>query len=117
MKGSAQGHVIDAPSSVEAARAGSDERHAAATSTATKSLMSCPINEDSWLLAGQFRAYKPPLASPLKHDSSLQNGVLVRYELADSEWFAIRPMLPNEPRGVPRVNDRRVLNGIFWVLR
>src|SRR5689334_18392955 len=28
-----------------------------------------------------------------------------------------RPMLPNKPRGVPRVNDRRVLNGIFWVLR
>jgi transposase len=25
-------------------------------------------------------------------------------------------MLPNKPRGVPRVNDRRVLNGIFWVL-
>jgi hypothetical protein len=24
-------------------------------------------------------------------------------------------MLPNKPRGVPRVNDRRVLNGIFWV--
>ena len=23
-------------------------------------------------------------------------------------------MLPNKPRGVPRVNDRRVLNGIFW---
>src|ERR1051325_9351811 len=22
-----------------------------------------------------------------------------------------------KPRGVPRVNDRRVLNGIFWVLR
>ena len=30
---------------------------------------------------------------------------------------AIKPMLPNKPRGVPRVNDRRVLNGIFWVLR
>src|SRR5262249_29919343 len=29
---------------------------------------------------------------------------------------AIKPMLPNKPRGVPRVNDRRVLNGIFWVL-
>jgi transposase len=29
----------------------------------------------------------------------------------------IKPMLPNKPRGVPRVNDRRVLNGIFWVLR
>jgi len=25
--------------------------------------------------------------------------------------------LPNKPRGVPRVNARRVLNGIFWVLR
>ena len=23
-------------------------------------------------------------------------------------------MLPNKPRGVPRVDDRRVLNGIFW---
>jgi transposase len=41
----------------------------------------------------------------------------MRYELADYEWTAIRPMLPNKPRGVPRVNDRRVLNGIFWVLR
>jgi transposase len=26
---------------------------------------------------------------------------------------AIKPMLPNKVRGVPRVNDRRVLNGIF----
>jgi transposase len=33
------------------------------------------------------------------------------------EWVAIKPFLPNKPRGVPRVNDRRVLNGIFWVLR
>ena len=41
----------------------------------------------------------------------------MRYELIDHEWAAIRPMLPNKPRGVPRVNDRRVLNGIFWVLR
>jgi transposase len=41
----------------------------------------------------------------------------MRYELTDCEWFAIRPLLPNKPRGVPRVDDRRVLNGIFWVLR
>jgi hypothetical protein len=41
----------------------------------------------------------------------------MRYELSDYEWSVIRPMLPNKPRGVPRVNDRRVLNGIFWVLR
>jgi transposase len=42
---------------------------------------------------------------------------IMRYELTDYEWAAIKPMLPNKPRGVPRVNDRRVLNGIFWVLR
>ena len=41
----------------------------------------------------------------------------MRYELTDHEWAAIKPMLPNRPRGVPRVSDRRVLNGIFWVLR
>jgi transposase len=29
----------------------------------------------------------------------------------------IQPLLPNEPRGVPRVDDRRVLKGIFWRLR
>jgi transposase len=40
----------------------------------------------------------------------------MRYELTDNEWAAIKPMLPNKPRGVPRVNDRRLLNGIFWVL-
>jgi transposase len=41
----------------------------------------------------------------------------MRYELTAEAWAAIRPMLPNKPRGVPRVNDRRVLNGIFWILR
>jgi transposase len=33
------------------------------------------------------------------------------------EWAAIRSLLPNKPRGIPRVDDRRVLNGIFSVLR
>ena len=42
---------------------------------------------------------------------------IMRYELTDHEWSAIKPMLPNKVRGVPRVNDRRVLNAIFWVLR
>jgi transposase len=41
----------------------------------------------------------------------------MRYELTDHGWAAIKPMLPNKPRGVALVNDRRVLNGIFWVLR
>jgi transposase len=39
------------------------------------------------------------------------------YELTDFEWSVIAPLLPNKPRGVPRVDDRRVLDGIFWVLR
>ena len=47
----------------------------------------------------------------------LEEAAVMRYELSDSEWSAIRVMLPNKPRGVARVDDRRVLNGIFWVLR
>ena len=39
------------------------------------------------------------------------------YELTDFEWSVIQPVLPQKSRGVPRVDDRRVLNGIFWVLR
>ena len=41
----------------------------------------------------------------------------MRYELSEREWCVIRPMLPNKPYGIRRVDNRRVLNGIFWVLR
>jgi transposase len=37
----------------------------------------------------------------------------MRYELSDYEWNVIKPMLPNKPRGIPRVDDRRLLNGIL----
>lgn len=30
----------------------------------------------------------------------------MRYELVNYEWTAIKPMLPNKPRGVPRVNEK-----------
>lgn len=40
-----------------------------------------------------------------------------RYHLTDFEWHVIEPLLPNKPSGAPRVDDRCVLNGIFWVLR
>ena len=32
-----------------------------------------------------------------------------RYELSDFEWSIIAPLLPNKPRGVPRSDDRKVL--------
>ena len=41
----------------------------------------------------------------------------MRYALTERQWQIIQPILPIKPRGVPRVDDRRVLNGIFWVLR
>jgi transposase len=34
-----------------------------------------------------------------------------RHELSDEEWAIIEPLLPNKPRGVPRVDDRRVIMG------
>jgi transposase len=40
---------------------------------------------------------------------------MMRYELTDYEWAAIRPMLPNKARA--SWDDRRVRNGICWVLR
>lgn len=40
-----------------------------------------------------------------------------RYELTDREWSIIEPLLPNKSRGVRRVDDRRVLNGILWRFR
>ena len=53
------------------------------------------------------------------YSSSLMgaNMTLRRYELSDFEWSIIEPLLPNKPRGVPRSDDRKVLNGIYWRLR
>ena len=36
-----------------------------------------------------------------------------RFDLTDFGWTVIEPLLPNKPRGVPRVNDRRVIDGIY----
>ena len=40
-----------------------------------------------------------------------------RFDMSDFEWRIIEPLLPNKPRGITRVDDRRVLNGIFYRLR
>ena len=41
----------------------------------------------------------------------------MRCEFSEHEWTVIKPKLPNKPRGVRRVDDRRVRDGIGWVLR
>jgi transposase len=43
--------------------------------------------------------------------------LMMRYDLSDFEWEVIEPLLPQNSRGVPRADDRRVLSGIFWILR
>jgi len=37
-------------------------------------------------------------------------------DLDNQEWYAIQTVLPKS-RGIKRVDDRRVLNGILWRLR
>ncbi|VAV88505.1 Mobile element protein [hydrothermal vent metagenome] len=41
----------------------------------------------------------------------------MRFDLSDEEWAIIEPLLPLKKRGPKRVCDRRVLNGIFYILR
>ncbi len=41
----------------------------------------------------------------------------MRFDLSDEEWAVIEPFLPKGGRGPKRVDDRRVLNGIFYILR
>jgi transposase len=41
----------------------------------------------------------------------------MRYDLSDFEWSVIEPVLPKGRPGPKRKDDRRVMNGIFWVLR
>jgi transposase len=42
-----------------------------------------------------------------------------RYELTDEEWAKLEPLLPAERGhwGRPRISNRQVLNGMFWILR
>jgi hypothetical protein len=57
-----------------------------------------------------------PCSSHMKSCRS-QKCQILRHDLTDQEWATITPMLPTRSRGVPRVDDRRVINGILWILR
>ena len=54
----------------------------------------------------------------LDHFLQEENGQMImtprRYELTDFEWSVIEALPPNKPRGVPRADGRRLLNGIYW---
>jgi transposase len=39
-----------------------------------------------------------------------------RHELTDVQWERLQPLLPAHKPGRPRVDDRRILNGILWKL-
>jgi transposase len=43
--------------------------------------------------------------------------LIMRYDLTDFEWSVIEPVLPKGRPGPRRKDDRRVMNGVFWVLR
>ena len=40
-----------------------------------------------------------------------------RFDLSDEEWAVIEPHFPKAGRGPVRQDDRRILNGIFYILR
>ena len=42
---------------------------------------------------------------------------MARFDLSDEEWAVIAPLLPQQTRGAKRVDDRKILNGIFYILR
>ena len=43
-------------------------------------------------------------------------------ELSEAQWVLVKPLIPvpskrSDGRGRPRVDDRAVMNGIFWIMR
>lgn len=40
-----------------------------------------------------------------------------RFWLSDAQFTRLEPLLPNKVRGVPRVDDRRVISSIIHVLK
>jgi transposase len=40
----------------------------------------------------------------------------MRVDLTDDEWTLLEPLLPSQRKSA-RQDDRRVLNGIFYILR
>jgi len=41
---------------------------------------------------------------------------MTEFWLSEAQFSRLQPLLPNKPRGVPRVDDQRVISGIVHVL-
>ncbi len=78
------------------------------------------MNDHFWLSDEQLKRTEPyiPLSRGVPHSNRF-GGIMSprRFELTDYEWSIIKPLLPQKSRGVARVDDRRVLNGILWRFR
>jgi transposase len=49
--------------------------------------------------------------------ASKRRGLKALYWLSDVEWARIEPLMPRGRRGAHRVDDRRVISGIVYMLR
>ncbi|WP_093466313.1 transposase [Streptomyces melanosporofaciens] len=41
-------------------------------------------------------------------------GVVRRHELTNEDWESLAPLIPRAATGRPRVEDRRVINGMVY---
>lgn len=56
----------------------------------------------------------------MQSDSVIEVSIMARFDLSDTQYSTIQPLLPPEHSGEPGhpyENHRRVLNGILWILR
>jgi predicted DNA-binding transcriptional regulator YafY/transposase len=65
-----------------------------------------------------YRTNKLPAHSIFSNPTRWMDNLNADTELTDNQWALINKILPSKPwTGRPRVNDRRTINGILWVLR
>jgi transposase len=50
-------------------------------------------------------------------DALNKEHIMGRFDLSDEEWSIIEPHFSKAGRGPARQDDRRILNGIFYILR
>ena len=56
-------------------------------------------------------------ACALRHTSRSQRTFPREFWLNERQWKRLQPLLPHKSRGIPRVDDRRVISGIVHVMK